>query len=63
MFSNACHPSHQIHVDRGPAAEGVALKIRRTPRRGAAGHDGIATEYTLFRRPLPGASPGELENR
>ena len=24
--------SHQLHVDRGPAAEGVALKIRRTPR-------------------------------
>ena len=31
MFSNACHTSHQMHVDRGPAAEGVALKIRRTP--------------------------------
>ena len=45
MFSNAFHTSHQMHVDRGPAAEGVALKIRRTPRRGAAGRDGIATEY------------------
>ena len=44
MFSNACHTSHQMHVDRGPAAEGVALKIRRTPRRGAAGRDGITTE-------------------
>ena len=31
IFSNACHTSHQMHVDRGPAAEGVALKIRRTP--------------------------------
>ena len=27
MFSNACHTNHQMHVDRGPAAEGVALKI------------------------------------
>ena len=44
-FSNACHTSHQMHVDRGPAAEGVALKIWRTPRRGAAGRDGIATEF------------------
>ena len=44
MFSNACHTNHQMHVDRGPAAEGVALKIRRTPRRGAAGRDGITTE-------------------
>ena len=34
-----------MHVDGGPAAEGVALKIRRTPRRGAAGRDGIATEF------------------
>ena len=33
MFSNACHTNHQMHVDRGPAAEGVALKIRRTPRK------------------------------
>ena len=45
MLSNAFHTSHQMHVDRGPAAEGVALKIRRTPRRGAAGRDGIATEF------------------
>ena len=37
--------SHQLHVDRGPAVEGVALKIRRTPRSGAAGRDGIATEF------------------
>ena len=29
MFSNACHTNHQMHVDRGPAAEGVALKINR----------------------------------
>ena len=64
--------NHQLPVDRGPAAEGVALKIRRTPRRGAAGRDGIATEFpsklgfrghTLLCRPLHGASPGELENR
>ena len=70
MFSNACHTKHQMHVDRGPAAEGVALKIRRTPRRGAAGRDGIATKFpsklgfrghTLCRRPLRAASVGELE--
>ena len=56
MFSNACHTNHQMHVDRGPAAEGVALKIRRTPRRGAAGRDGIATEVLADTR-IPGAHP------
>ena len=65
MFSKACHTNHQMHVDRGPAAEGVALKIRRTPRRGAAGRDGIATEFLAETRiqgahPLPPASPGRL---
>ena len=43
-FSNACHTNHQMHVDRGPAAEGVALKIRRTPRKEGR-RDGIATEF------------------
>ena len=56
MFSNACHTNHQMHVDRGPAAEGVALKIRRTPRRGAAGRDGITTEVLAETR-IQGAHP------
>ena len=30
-FVIASPTSHQFPVDRGPAAEGVALKIRRTP--------------------------------
>ena len=65
MFSNACHTNHQMHVDRGPAAEGVALKIRRTPCRGAAGRDGIATEKKLqegfrWHHPLPQAPPVHL---
>ena len=68
MFSNACHTKHQMHVDRGPAAEGVALKIRRTPRRGAAGRDGIATEFLQKlgirgAHPLPPAPPGRLGRR
>ena len=63
--------SHQLPIHRGPAAEGVALKIRRTPCRRAAGRDGITTErklqtgfrgLTLCRRPLPGSSTGELVN-
>ena len=67
MFSNACHTNHQMHVDRGPAAEGVALKIRRTPRRGAEG-DGIATEVLAERRiqgahPLPPSLPAGLARR
>ena len=52
--------SHQLRVDRGPAAEGAALNIRRTPRRGAAGRDGIATEVSADTensgsKPLPPA--------
>ena len=54
--------SHQLPVDRGPAAEGVALKIRRTPRRGAAGREWITTEVLANTensgsKPLPPA-PG-----
>ncbi len=67
----AAPTSHQLPVHRGPAAEGVALKIRRTPRRGAAGRDGIATEFpsklgfrghTPCRPPLTGTSLLQLEN-
>ena len=68
----AAPTSHQLPVHRGPAAEGVALKIRRTPRRGAAGRDGIATEFSSklgFRGspplpPAPGSKrTGDSENR
>ena len=47
---------------KGGRRQGRSLKIRRTPRRGAAGRDGIATEKKLiggFRGspPLPPAGP------